>query len=669
MQFHKDGSGFQLSFKGQQVLCHSADRPLIYLGLGQESIDMFRGNFHIKDRLIERIPLTEAEVVQQENGLVLRFLDRCRSVTYELTARQEEGRLRLAGRCDNPRFNRLWLSLCACEAEHIYGLGEQYSAFDLRGRVYPIFTMEQGVGRNKKTEVTFLADQLEGAGGDYWTTYFPQATFVSSEGYFFHLEGHDYAEIDLSEKDAHGIHQWNTQLSAVLDQREDYPALLSSLSDLLGRQPPMPRWAFSGIWLGMQGGSDVVNQRLEQARQAGLSVAAVWIQDWVGKRDTSFGQRLQWDWRWNKQRYPSLQEDIQAAKREGIAYMGYINPYLVQGGVLFEKARQQGFFVKRQDGSDYLLDFGEFDGGMVDLTNPAAFQWYKQVVKEEMLALGFRGWMADFGEYLPCDCVVHSGINPMAAHNEWPTLWARLNDEAVRESGLLGQVPFFTRSGAAHTQRHSPMMFGGDQNVDWSEDDGLPSVVNAALSLSMTGFGMFTFDIGGYTALFHMKRSQELLLRGCEFAAFTPVMRTHEGNRPLVNHQFDTDPETLAFFARFSKIHSLLADYHHGLSQQNSQQGLPVMRPLFFHYPQDPKAYTVMYQYLLGEDILVAPVVEEGAQERRLYLPEDEWVHLWSGKTYPGGFHTVPSPLGQPPVFCRKASQLMPLMERIRKVN
>ena len=388
----------------------------------------------------------------------------------------------------------------------------------------------------------------------------------------------------------------------------------------------------------------------------------------MGKRITSFGKRLQWDWRWNQDLYPTLPEDIKEYEARGIVWTAYINPYLVQGGLMFEEAKTQEFFVKTLDGADYLIDFGEFDCGFVDLTNPAAFNWYKEKIKQNMIGLGLKGWMADFGEYLPTDCLVYSGQSGIWAHNEWPTLWAKLNYEALLESGMLGKIGFYTRSGAAGTQKYSPLMFAGDQFVDFSADDGLPSVINAALSLAMTGFGMLTFDIGGYTALFGKSRSKELLLRSCEFAAFTPVMRTHEGNRPQENTQFDADAETIAFFSRFSRIHRALSPYLIALGEENGRCGLPAMRPLFLHYPHDKEAHTVMYEYLLGEDILAAPVVEECARERKLHLPSDRWIHLWSGVEYTGGEVTVEAPIGQPPVFYRAESEIAKLMKTLLEI-
>ncbi len=665
-----DENGFSLRFKGRLLLRHSKEEPMLYAGVGQESVTMRRGNFTILDEVTERIALRGFSVSQADGEAHIHFSSDCADLSYDMDIRVINGRLHLTGSCSQGRFNRLWLSLHAQEREHVYGLGEQFSSLDLRGRSYPIITSEQGVGRNKKTMTTFLADQFDGGGGDYWTTYFPQASLISSRLYFFNLSGYDYAVIDLKNRDHHGIHIWSASFSAFIGAQESYPRLLEELTDILGRQPMLPAWAFRGVWLGVQGGSDLCRRKVQRMLDAGTDVSAVWTQDWAGRRDTSFGQRLQWDWRWNRGLYPTLEEDIREFQSRGIYWLGYINPYLVSGGMLFEEARKSGFFVRRRDGSDYLMDFGEFDCGFIDLTNPAAFLWYRDIIINNMLKIGLMGWMADFGEYLPTDCVLHSGISPVKAHNQWPTLWAKLNREAVEAAGLGTQAAFFTRSGASHTGRYSPMMFGGDQCVDWSEDDGLPSVINAALSLSLSGFGLFTFDIGGYTALFGMHRTKELLLRGCEFAAFTPVMRTHEGNRPALNHQFDQDEETIAFFSRFSRIHTCLGDYIISLAQENSLRGVPVMRPLFFHSPEDEKAAVAMYQYLLGEDMLVAPVVRQGAVTRRLYLPAGRWLHLWSAQAYQGGQDVeVASPLGQPPVFLREGSRVAGLMDTLRAIR
>lgn len=290
------------------------------------------------------------------------------------------------------------------------------------------------------------------------------------------------------------------------------------------------------------------------------------------------------------------------------------------------------------------------------------------MIKKNLIELGCGGWMADFGEYLPTDTFLHNGVSAEIMHNAWPALWAKCNYEALEETGKLGEILFFMHAGYTGSQKHSVMMWAGDQNVDWSLDDGLASVVPAALSLAMTGHGLHHSDIGGYTTLFEMKRTKELLLRWCDFSAFTPMMRTHEGNRPGDNWQFDGDAETIAHFARMTTVFTTLKPYIKAAVAQNAKSGLPVMRPLFLHYEDDARAYTLKYQYLFGRDLLVAPVHEEGRHDWTLYLPQDNWVNVWTGETCQGGEVTVAAPLGKPPVFYRQQSEWADLFNTLRHI-
>ena len=652
-------NGFELRAGEKLILRHSNAHPALFLGSGREKITMYRGNFTVEDRLERRLPL-RFETFDGEK-LIFAIPGGIEKYTVDVSGRG--GLLYLTGAAADG-FSRLWIRLEAEPEEHVTGGGEQFSALDLRGRLFPIWTREQGVGRNKLTEVTRLADCSDGGGGDYHTTFFPQPTFVSSRGYFAHLRNYEYSELDFREEDYHELTLWSSAFSLVLGDGRDYSELLRKLTGLLGRQPALPEWAMKGLWLGVQGGTRRALELRDRCVSGGMDVSAVWIQDWEGKRVTSFGKRLQWDWRWNREMYPGLDGVITADKV--CRWMGYINPYLVEGGVLFAEAKEHGYFVKRTDGSDYLFDFGEYDCGVVDLTSDAAFEWYKNVIKTNLIGLGFRGWMADFGEYLPADAVCADGESGLTAHNRWPELWARCNREAVEEAGLLGECVFFMRAGAAGSQKYATLVWAGDQCVDWSEDDGLPSVITAALSLGMSGYGLHTCDAGGYTTLFHLKRDRELMLRWLEFACFTPVMRTHEGNRPDSNIQIYSDDEMIRDAARLTRMHTALLPYLRECVRENAEEGMPVMRPLFMAEPECAEAYKrELYSYMLGGDMVVCPVVEQGAFTRSVWLPAGEWVHLWSGETFARGSHTVGAPMGEPPVFYRAESKYAELFREI----
>lgn len=663
MEFYRNGFAWSLQAGGETILSCRDDQPMIYVGCGSERVDMYRGNFQIEDYVTERRPLRVTGLTETDTGAVLDFEG------------QLEMELRITGdlaECfftqKNPAINRFWFRVEAEEQEHCYGCGEQMSYFNLRGRHFPLWTSEPGVGRDKTTYVTWRSDvENGGAGGDYYTTNYPQPTFVSSKHYYLHVDSTAYADFDFRNPHFHELQIWEIPASIRIEAAPDYLTLLEKMTAFFGRQPKLPDWVYNGLIVGVQGGNDRSFGLLEKTMEQGIPVAALWCQDWCGKRVTSFGKRLQWDWHYHKEMYPDLPKRIEELHQKGIRFLGYINPYLVKDGDLYKEGKEKGVFAVRPDGSDYLVDFGEFDCGVVDLTNPEAFAWFKdRVIKECSLDIGIDGWMADFGEYLPTDdLILHNGVSPMIEHNHWPARWAQCNYEAVKESGKLGDVVYFMRAGGTGNQRYCTLMWAGDQSVDFSIHDGLGTVICAALSVGMTGCGLSHSDIGGYTSLFGNVRTKELFLRWAEMAAFTPVMRTHEGNRPEENFQYYEDEDCMRQLARLVDVYRMLAPYMKELVAENAAKGIPVQRPMFLHYEQDEACYDLQYQYLLGPDMLVAPVYLAGQESRELYLPEDTWIHLWTGKEYGPGTVDVPALLGDTPVFYRKDSAFAGLFAEI----
>lgn len=651
-----------VAVEGREIITHSKENPWIFVGKGSATYDMYRGNFKISDYLSEKVALTDFTARREEDGLVVTF---SRGGVYfiKVLFREENGRSIVQFIDQSSEINRLWLRLAAEEDEKVYGCGEQFSYFNLRGKNFPLWTSEQGVGRNKNDYITFRAESEQRKGGDYYTTYYPQPTFISTRKYYCHVADSSYMDFDFSNKDYHELQIWSVPEKLIFEAADHYVDVVGKLSGLLGRQPELPEWVYNGVWMGVQGGTEIALNKLENALEKGVKIAGVWTQDWSGRRLTSFGKRVMWNWRWNPELYPDLDKAIGRLNERGIKYLGYINPYLASDKDIFQEASEQGFLVQNKEGNDYLVHFEEFSVGLVDFTNPQAFDWYKQLIKKNMIEFGLAGWMADFSEYLPADAVLWSRESAEKIHNQWPVLWAKVNREAVEEAGKMDEITFFMRAGYTGSQKYCNMIWAGDQNVDWSLDDGLASVIPAALSLGMSGYGLSHSDIGGYTTLFGMKRTKELFIRWAEMSAFTPIMRTHEGNRPDDNWQFDSDDETLMVLGRLSQLYTQLASYLKQAVRENAEKGIPVMRPLFMHYEEDQVAYEIKYQYLLGRDLLVAPVYLEGKDKWTVYLPKDEWVHFWTGETFRGGEVEVDAPLGYLPVFYRKASEHSRLFE------
>lgn len=636
----------------------------VSIGSGENQFSMSRGSFKYKQKISGKRKLTLQNQEKTEEGYLLTYVDpkgsSAKEQVHQFAVTQQGSQIRLAyvGE-EKPGVNRYWLTFVTNPKEHIYGCGETYSELDLKGQNVRIWVAEhQNTGRISKK---IIKEKLLGKhpdktlSFDKYESYYAQPTFVSSDKYYVHCDINAYSEFDFT--DAGKITLYFQEPPVIItDSGQDFAEVSRKLTGLLGRQKALPDWLYDGVILGIQEGTDVVDAKIKKAKEAGVPVVGVWCQDWSGCRRTGFGYQVMWNWEWDQELYPGLDKKIAEWKEEGVRFLGYINPFIAIEKDLYAYASEHGYCVQDREGKDYLVTITTFPAAMVDFTNPEAYEWYKGLIKENMIGLGMGGWMADFGEYLPIDAVLYSGEDPAIIHNQWPAIWAKMNQEAVAECGKEGQVFFFTRAGHTGTIAHSHMMWTGDQHVDWSIDDGLPAVIPATLSLAMSGYGIAHSDVGGYTTIMHMRRSKELLLRWEEMNVFSPLFRTHEGNQPVNNVQFDDDEELLAQLAKCGRMHVALKDYLKGLVAEEISDGTPVMRPLFYHY-DEAEAYTEKTEYLLGRDLLVAPVYEEGAKSRTIYLPSDGWVNIFDGKEYAGGHMIVEAPIGKPPVFVRKDSK------------
>jgi sulfoquinovosidase len=605
MQIQTTSKGFDLTLDGRLILRHRMDAPCLFVGHGEARMDMYRGNFDIEDYVIERVPLAHAVV----SGSEIAFsAAEDQPVRVILNLSGDARNAVVAFHSPDQSINRVWLRVEAEQDEHVWGGGEQMSYFDMRGRRFPLWTSEPGVGRDKTTEITFKSDVTGKSGGDYWNTNYPQPTYLSSRRYALHVETTAYSAFDFRRDGFHEIEVWAVPERIEITARPTFITLVEAMSERFGRQPSLPEWVYGGAIIGLKDGANSF-ERLENFIAAGTKVSGLWCEDWVGLRHTSFGARLFWDWRANDERYPALRQRIGELEDRGIRFLGYVNPYLAVDGSLFPEADAKGYFATDADGKTALVDFGEFDCGVVDFSNPEAAEWFaERVIGQNMLDFGLSGWMADFGEYLPIDVHLANGVDAKLMHNAWPTMWAEVNARAVRSRGKTGETLFFMRAGFTGVQKHCPLLWAGDQSVDFTRHDGLVTVISGALSSGLLGNAYHHSDIGGYTSLFGNVRTAELMMRWAEMGAFTPVMRTHEGNRPRDNLQIEQDEQVLSHFARMTQVYVHLVPYLKSLVAEASTHGLPVQRPLFLHFEDDARTYAIQDAYLYGADLLVAPV-------------------------------------------------------------
>lgn len=596
------------------------------------------------------------------------------AVTFHAaSARRLELEARIQGTGQTAPLNRTVLVGQSRPEERFYGFGEQFTFVDLKGKEVPIIVQEQGHGRGLQPITAVINAFRYPSAGDAYSTYAPMPYYLTSDRRGFFLGGHEYAVFDLTAPDVATVSVFATSVHAEILRGDTLPEIIEGYTEVSGRMQRLPRWFHEkAVVGGFMNGSAKVRALVSRLRAFDVPVSAMWIEDWCGLRQIGSDKRLWWNWEVSRDLYPDFEALRDEIRDEGMEVIGYVNPFLTDPKDkpdlvrnLYEEARALGYLVTKADGTPYPVDMGGPLGIFVDLSNPQAFEWLKGVLKRELLGNGLKGWMADFGEGLPWDGYLANGKTGAEYRNEYVEEWARVNMEAIREAGLEGQAVYFLRAGYTRTPRNAMLMWAGDQLVTWDNYDGMASTVSALISSGLSGVTANHSDIGGLVSIdariYKLRRTAELMQRWMELNAFSPLFRTHEGFNPKHGEYelFGASDEDWAFFSHMAKVYAALADYRDGLYAEASARGIPIVRHMMLEFPDDPTSYTLDRQYMLGPDVLVAPVLEPGKTRVQVYLPAGSWTHLWSGVTQTltaGSFQSVDAPLGRPAVFVKAGS-------------
>ncbi|MEW5851838.1 MAG: TIM-barrel domain-containing protein [Myxococcota bacterium] len=540
-----------------------------------------------------------------------------------------EGALHVAFEASAPDVNRVAMAFACAESDRFLGFGAQADSVDHHGHTVAIWTSEPGIGKSdsdEPNEFWFLQ-------GTRHASSMGLPTWLSNRGYLAVVDNDHRSIFEMcsTRADAWRAEVWDRRMDLWLyDGPEPMLALERATAGALGRPVRPPPLAFAP-WHDAVYGSQSVRDMARLIREQHVPSSLIWSEDFRGGNDVEGqGYRLEEDWDLDRALYPDAETLAAELHANGFAWMAYYNTFIVQGADIYDEAIADGHVVKKTSGDPYLFDGVTFDPtALADLSRPETREWVKQHLRAAV-DVGFDGWMADYGEWLPHDAVLSSGEDALAAHNRYPREWTSVCAEVLAERTDGRQRLFFARSGWLRSNTHVPVFWAGDQRTSFQRDDGLFTVIPIGINLGLAGVSTYGHDIAGYQSATNDPSTKELYFRWTTLGALSPVMRTHHGIDARANWWWGKDEETLAHFKRWASFHIRLFPYLDGGSKVAETRGIPLVRGLALEFPSDGVTWTVSDQFMLGPALLVSPVVDEGATSRTAHLPPGTWLP-WDG--------------------------------------
>ncbi|MFE4799413.1 alpha-xylosidase [Streptomyces sp. NPDC056708] len=501
--------------------------------------------------------------------------------------------------------------------ELVHGLGERFTPFVRNGQVVDIWQADGGTSSEQAYKNVPFHLTNRGYG-----------VFVNHPGKVSYEVGSEsVGQVQFSVEDQ--------SLEFFVVHGPTPKQILQRYTALTGRPALPPAWAL-GLWLTTSFTTDydeaTVNRFVDGMAERGIPLS-------VFHFDCFWMRGYQWsDFVWDSDTFPDPAGMLARLKDRGLRVSAWINPYIAQKSALFEEGMREGYLVRRPDGSVWQWDLWQPGMALVDFTDPAARDWYTGKLRT-LLDQGVDCFKTDFGERIPTDVVWHDGSDPERMHNYYTHLYNQAVFDLLRAERGEGEALLFARSATAGGQQY-PVHWGGDCE---SHFNAMAESLRGGLSLGLSGFGFWSHDIGGFEGT----PTPTVFKRWVQFGLLSSHSRLHGSKSYRV--PWDYGEEAVEVTREFTLLKHRLAPYLQRAAKQAHATGVPVMRAMVLEFPDDPAAATVDRQYMLGDDLLVAPVfTDDGTVE--YYVPEGTWTNVLTGAQVTGprwareqhGFHTLP---------------------------
>ena len=494
--------------------------------------------------------------------------------------------------------------------EKIYGLGERFTNFIKNGQTVDIWNEDGGTGTEQayKNIPFYLSNRKYGL-------------FVDNPGKVsFEVGSEKVSRVQFSVP--------GEEMSYSVVGGENLKAILNTYTDLTGKAPLVPDWSY-GLWLSTSFTTDYDEKTVLEFVD-GMAERNIPLS--VFHFDCRWMKELEWcNFDWDKSKFPDPEGLLKKLHDRGLK------------SPLFEEGAKNGYFIKNEDGSVWQWDKWQAGMAIVDFTNPEATKWYQGYLKK-LVAMGVDCFKTDFGERIPTEGVkYYDGSDPELMHNYYTYLYNKAVYDVLVETKGADEAILFARSATVGGQQF-PVHWGGDCSSNYPS---MAESLRAGLSFGMSGFGYWSHDIAG----FEDQASPDLYKRWTQFGLLSSHSRYHGSTAYKVPWLYGDEAVDVA--REFTELKLQLKPYLLKMAQETHETGVPMMRAMVLEFPDDPTCEDIDTQYMLGDDLLVAPVFREDGVAR-FYVPDDgtgqAWTNIITDTAYEPGkwyteqydYHTLP---------------------------
>ena len=488
--------------------------------------------------------------------------------------------------------------------ELIYGLGKRFGAFVKNGQSVDIWNEDGGTS----TEQSYKNIPF----------------YLSNRGYGVFVNHPERVSFEVASEMVSrvGFSVPGERLDYFLIGGPTMKDVLVRYTDITGK-PGLPApWTF-GLWLSTSFTTNydeaTVNSFVDGMLERGIPLK-------VFHFDCFWMKEFSWcDFLWDRRVFPDPVGMLKRLHDKGLKICVWINSYIGQESPLFREGAEAGYFLKRPNGDVWQWDMWQPGMALVDFTNPDAYKWYQDKL-EVLLDMGVDCFKTDFGERIPTEDVVYfDGSDPKKMHNYYTYLYNKCVYELLERKRGKGQAVLFARSATVGGQKF-PVHWGGDC---WSDYESMEESLRGGLSLLMSGFGFWAHDIGG----FENTSTADVYKRWVAFGLLSSHSRLHGSSSYRVPWIYDDEAVDVVRF--FTRLKASLMPYLYKTAIETSVSGVPTMRSMVLEFTEDKTCHYVDKQYMLGDNLLVAPVFNDQSLAE-YYLPKGTWTDFFTGEEKEG---------------------------------